>query len=66
VGIGVYLLPEFQALTNYRNGSTDFYLAPELGYTLKGTTLFVKPGFGMDAKVGEREWGLTFGAKINF
>jgi hypothetical protein len=63
---GVYLLPEFQALTNYQNGSTDFYLAPELGYTTKGTTLLIKPGFGLDAKPGEREWGISFGAKINF
>ncbi len=63
---GVYLLPEFQALTNYRNGGTDFYLAPELGYSFKGTTLQVKPGFGLGAKPGEREWGLSFGAKINF
>jgi len=63
---GAYLLPEFQALTNYLNGSTDFYLAPEFGYTLKGTTVFVKPGFGIGVKTGEREWGLVIGAKINF
>jgi hypothetical protein len=63
---GVYVLPEFQALTNYRNGATDFYLAPELGYSFKGTTLSVKPGFGIDAKRGEREWGLSLAAKINF
>jgi hypothetical protein len=63
---GVYLLPEFQALTNYRNGSTDFYVAPELGYITKGTTVFIKPGFGLDAMPGEREWGISFGARINF
>lgn len=63
---GVYLLPEFQALTNYRNGATDFYLAPELGYSHKGTTVSVKPGFGLDPQRGEREWGLSLAVKINY
>lgn len=63
---GVYVLPEFQALTNYLNGGTDFYMAPELGLSRKGTTAYVKPGFGIDDGPGERQWGLEFGFRVQF
>jgi hypothetical protein len=63
---GVYVLPEFQALTNYRTGNNDFYVAPEVGYSHQRTTLYVKPGFGIDPDPGDRQWGLELGARVQF
>jgi hypothetical protein len=63
---GLYALPEFQAVTNYFNGNTDFYFAPEIGYSHKRTTIYVKPGFGIDAEPGDRLWGIEFGARVMF
>lgn len=63
---GAYLLPEFQVLTNYLSGNNDIYIAPEVGYSSKGTTLYVKPGFGIDPDINDREWGFEVGARIAF
>jgi hypothetical protein len=61
---GLYVLPEFQALTNYLTGNSDFYVAPEVGYNHKRTILYVKPGFGIDQKPGDRQWGLEVGGRV--
>ena len=63
---GVHFLPEFQVVTNYLTGNNDIYLAPEVGFTRKGTTFFSKPGFGIDAGPGERQWGLELGLRVQF
>lgn len=63
---GFYTLPELQLLTNYRTGNNDIYFAPEVGYSRKGTTLFLKPGIGIAPDVNDRQWGLDFGARVQF
>ena len=63
---GLYVLPEFQIVTNYLTEDNDIYLAPELGFERKGTTIYVKPGFGIDAQPGERQWGLELGLRVQF
>lgn len=63
---GVYALPEFQVLTNYLTGNNDAYVAPEIGYSTKGTTLYLKPGLGIAPDLNDREWGIEFGARIQF
>ncbi|OYW19005.1 MAG: hypothetical protein B7Z55_09655, partial [Planctomycetales bacterium 12-60-4] len=57
---GVYTLPEFQLLTSYLSGNNDVYVAPEFGYSHQGTTLYVKPGVGINPDPNDREWGLEF------
>jgi hypothetical protein len=61
---GIYALPEFQALTNYLTGNNDFYVAPEIGYSHKGTTAYVKPGVGIDPDANDRKWGFELGFRI--
>jgi len=63
---GVYVLPEFQALTNYLSGNNDIYVAPEVGYSTKRTTIYVKPGIGIAPDKNDRQWGLEFGARVQF
>ena len=63
---GAYVLPEFQVLTNYLTGNNDIYVAPEIGYSHKRTILYVKPGIGIAPDQNDREWGLEFGARIQF
>lgn len=52
---------EFQSLTNYLTGNNDFYIAPEIGYSSKGTTAYIKPGVGIDPDANDRQWGIEFG-----
>lgn len=63
---GLYVLPKFQIVTNYLSGDNDIYLAPELGFSRKNTTMFAKPGFGIDASPGERQWELEVGVRVQF
>lgn len=63
---GAYVLPEFQAVTNYIDGNNDFYVAPEMGYSHKGTTAYLKPGIGIAPDLKDREWGLEFGFRVLF
>ncbi len=63
---GWYTLPELQILTDYLSGNNDIYVAPEVGYSAKGTTLYVKPGFGIAPDMNDRAWGMEFGARIQF
>lgn len=63
---GLYVLPEFQVLTNYLTGNNDAYAAPEVGYSAKGTTFYVKPGVGIQPDINDREWGIEFGARVQF
>lgn len=61
---GVYVLPEFQVLTNYLTGNNDIYVAPEIGYSRKGTIGYIKPGVGIDPDNNDRQWGLEVGVRI--
>jgi hypothetical protein len=63
---GLYALPEFQAVTNYFTGNTDYYFAPEVGFSRKGTTFYVKPGIGIAPDANDRQWGLEFGVRVMF
>lgn len=63
---GLYVLPEAQLVSNFITGDQDAYVAPEVGYSTKGTTLYVKPGVGISPDPGNREWGIEFGARIQF
>lgn len=63
---GAYVLPEFQVLTNYLTGNNDVYVAPELGYSHQGTTMYVKPGVGINPDQNDRDWGLEFGFRVQF
>jgi hypothetical protein len=63
---GLYTLPELQILTNYFTGNSDIYLAPEIGYSQKGTTIYFKPGYGIDQQPGDRQWGLELGVRVMF
>jgi hypothetical protein len=64
---GVYVLPEAQILIDYQNrGDLDVYLAPEVGFSRKGTTLFAKPGFGINPDPNNRYFGVNFGIRQDF
>ena len=63
---GLYVLPEFQVLTNYLSGNNDTYVAPEVGYSAKETTLYLKPGIGINPDLNDRQWGIEFGARVQF
>jgi hypothetical protein len=63
---GAYVLPEFQVLTNYLTGNNDAYVAPEMGYATKGSTLYLKPGIGINPDQNDRQWGIEFGARVQF
>lgn len=63
---GWYTLPELQVLTNYQTGDNDTYVAPEVGYASKGTTLYCKPGIGVNPDINNRQWGIEFGARVQF
>lgn len=64
---GVYVLPEAQILIDYQNrNDLDVYLAPEVGFSRKGTTLFAKPGFGLNPDPSNRYLGVNFGIRQDF
>jgi hypothetical protein len=64
---GVYVLPEAQILIDYENrGDLDVFLAPEVGFSRKGTTFFAKPGFGISPGDNNRYFGVNFGIRQNF
>lgn len=64
---GVYVLPEAQILIDYQNGGDlDVFLAPEVGYSKKGTTVFAKPGFGINPDPNNRYFGVNFGFRQSF
>jgi hypothetical protein len=63
---GIYVLPEVNIQTNYLTGNNDFYVAPEIGYSLKRTTFYVKPGIGIAPDVNDRQWGIEFGVRCQF
>lgn len=63
---GFYVLPEFQVLTNYLTWNNDVYVAPEIGYSHKRTTLYVKPGIGIAPDQNDRQWGIEFGGRFQF
>ncbi|MFO0851021.1 MAG: hypothetical protein U0871_21075 [Gemmataceae bacterium] len=63
---GVYTLPELQILTNYLTGNNDIYVAPEVGYSHKGTTAYVKPGIGITPDYNDRQWGLEVGVRVMY
>jgi hypothetical protein len=64
---GFYLLPEAQLLIDYRNGGDiDAFLAPEVGFSRKGTTIFAKPGFGINPDANNRYYGINFGIRQDF
>ncbi len=64
---GVYVLPEVQILIDYQNrGDLDVYLAPEVGFSKKGTTVFLKPGFGLNPDPNNRYVGVNFGIRQGF
>lgn len=63
---GAYMLPELQFLTNYLTGNNDIYFAPEVGYSHKRTTIYLKPGVGIAPDPNDRQWGLEFGARVQF
>ncbi|WP_145248391.1 hypothetical protein [Aeoliella mucimassa] len=63
---GAYILPEFQIVTNYKTGNNDTYIAPEFGYSSKGTTLYCKPGAGLSPDQNDRQWGFELGMRVQF
>ena len=63
---GMYVLPEFQVVTNYLTGNNDTYFAPEFGHSAMGTTFYCKPGFGMSPDTNDRQTGIEFGARVQF
>lgn len=64
---GVYVLPEAQILIDYQNGNDlDVFLAPEVGFSKKGTTVYVKPGFGINPDPNNRYFGVNFGVRQSF
>ncbi len=64
---GVYLLAETQLLIDYeRGGDVDALLAPEIGYSSKGTTVFGKVGFGINPDPANRELTVSFGIRQNY
>ena len=63
---GLYTLPEFQVLTNYNTGNNDAYVAPEVGYSHRNSTLYVKPGIGIHPDFNDRQSGIEFGARVQF
>jgi hypothetical protein len=62
------MLPEFNMVIDYRNGGNiDAYIAPEIGYVYKGTTLYAKPGFGITPDgPTDRNVGVEFGFRLAF
>jgi hypothetical protein len=64
---GIYVLPEAQMIIDYTNiNRLDVFLAPEVGYSWKGTTLFGKPGFGINPGENNRYVGINFGLRQDF
>jgi hypothetical protein len=64
---GLYVLPEAQILVDFQNDNDlDVFLAPEVGYSRKGTTVFFKPGFGINADANNRQVGVSFGVRSSF
>jgi len=63
---GLYVMPEFQVLTNYLTGNNDIYVAPEFGLSAKGVTFYCKPGVGLSPDQNDRQWGLDFGVRVQF
>jgi hypothetical protein len=41
-------------------------VAPEIGYSRKGTTAYVKPGVGIDPDFNDRQWGLEIGFRVQY
>jgi hypothetical protein len=58
--------PSFKCWTNYDSGNNDTYFAPEVGYSAKGTTFYVKPGFAFEPNLNDRQGGIEFGAPVQF
>jgi hypothetical protein len=52
--------------SNYLSGNNDAYVAPEFGYSHQNTTLYCKPGLGINPDQNDREWGIEFGARVQF
>ena len=63
---GLYTLPELQIITNYFNGRTDKYFAPEVGYSTAGSTFYIKPGIGIAPDQNDRRWGIEIGARLMY
>jgi hypothetical protein len=63
---GLYVLPEFQVVTDFLSWNNDVYAGWEVGYSTKGTTFYVKPGLGFRPNPGDREWGVEFGVRVQF
>ncbi len=63
---GLYLLPEFQLVTNFKTWNNDAYVAPEVGYSTKGSTFYIKPGLGIAPDTNDRAWGVEFGVRVLF
>jgi len=59
---GIYLLPEFQPVYDFENDEFSFWAGPEFGKILSaGNVVYVKPGWGVDAEAGEREFTFEAG-----
>jgi hypothetical protein len=63
---GLYVLPEFQVVTDFLNSNNDVYFGWEVGYSTKGSTFYIKPGIGICPNPGDREWGIEFGLRVQF
>lgn len=63
---GFYLLPEAQLVSNFKTGNQDCYLAPEMGYSTKGATFYIKPGWGVNPDTNDRSWGIECGIRVIF
>jgi hypothetical protein len=64
---GLYVLPEAQLLIDYTNTNRlDVFPMPEVGYSRKGTTFFVKPGLGINPGPNNRKVGVNFGIRQDF
>ncbi len=61
---GIYALPEFQPVYDFRTEEFSFWVGPEFGKLLApGQILYVKPGFGVDNvdNSGDRKWSFEVG-----
>jgi hypothetical protein len=64
---GLYLMPEFQPIYDFRADNFSFWVGPEVGKVLApGRVVYVKPGFGVDPRRAEREISFETGFRWFF
>jgi hypothetical protein len=59
---GIYALPEVQFIYDFEDSHSSFWIGPEVGKLLApGRILYLKPGFGIDTDLEDRDWSFEVG-----